>query len=227
MQILALDVGERRIGIAVADLRGRLASPVGAVLRRDAASTRAAIANVVRERAVTHLLVGVPLGPNGEETPRAASIREFAVGVATALGLPVAFRDERNTTQDAVLRSREATELPEGRRRGARRPPSPQAREAARRRIDAMAAAVLLQAYLDEGPARTPETDAFVLRVRAQPESPVGLPPSSSEAQVLRRGLHSAPLLSEGRGEPAEAGESAEKGGSANTAAFPRHGTEG
>lgn len=151
MVILALDVGDRRIGIAVADARGRLASPVGAVVRRDTAQTRDAIANVVRERAVTRLLVGVPLGPNGEETGRAVSIREFADGLATALGLPVAFRDERNTTQDALTQSREATDLPEGRRRGARRPPSPTAREAARRRIDAMAAAVLLQGYLNEG----------------------------------------------------------------------------
>jgi putative Holliday junction resolvase len=150
MVILALDVGERRIGVAVADPEGRLASLVGAVIRRDAASTRTAIAKVVRERAVTHMLVGVPLGPNGEETARAASIRQFAHGLASALGVHVVFRDERHTTQDALMRSREATELPDGRRRGARRPPSPQAREAARRRIDAMAAAILLQTYLDE-----------------------------------------------------------------------------
>ena len=216
MQILALDVGERRIGIAVGDLRGRLASPVGAVLRRDAASTRAAIANVVRERAATHLLVGVPLGPNGEETPRAASIRKFAADLAITLGLPVAFRDERNTTQDAVLRSREATELPEGRRRGARRPPSPQAREAARRRIDAMAAAVLLQAYLDEGPTRTAETEAFILLAPANPSSPRGDGPNPPS-------LPSLP----GIGETTETGKSADSGQSATWPALPRHGTEG
>lgn len=151
MVIMALDVGARRIGVAVADPRGRLATPIGAIIRRDVGGTRAAIAAVARELGATALLIGLPLGPNGEETLRATSIREFADGLATALGLPVAFRDERNTTQDALTQSREATDLPEGRRRGARRPPSPTAREAARRRIDAMAAAVLLQAYLNEG----------------------------------------------------------------------------
>jgi putative Holliday junction resolvase len=151
MVILALDVGARRIGVAVADPRGRLATPLGAVVRRDGRSdARAAIADVARERGATSLLVGVPLGPNGEETPRAASIRAFANGLAASLALPVAFRDERNTTQDALARRVAGVELPEGRRHGARRPPSPQAREAARRRLDAMAAAVLLQAHLDE-----------------------------------------------------------------------------
>lgn len=150
MVIVALDVGERRIGVAVADPEGRLATPIGAIVRRDGPATCEAIATVMRERGGTRLLVGVPLGPNGEETLRASAIREFARAVADHLALPVAFRDERHTTQDALARSREVRELPEGRRRGARRPPSPHAREAARRRIDAMAAAVLLQAHLDE-----------------------------------------------------------------------------
>jgi|GEM_PF-127429 putative Holliday junction resolvase len=150
MVIVALDVGERRIGVAVADPGLRLATPVGAVVRRDGPGTRAAIATVMRERGGTRLLVGVPLGPNGEETPQAGAIRAFARGIADHLGVPVEFRDERHTTQDALARSREVSDVPEGRRRGARRPPSPHAREGARRRLDAMAAAVLLQAHLDE-----------------------------------------------------------------------------
>lgn len=150
MVIVALDVGERRIGVAVADPGGRLATPVGAVVRRDGPGTREAIATVMRERGGTCLVVGVPLGPNGEETPRAGAIRVFARGLADHLGVPVEFRDERYTTQDALARSRAKSEVPEGRRRGARRPPSPHAREVARRWIDAMAAAILLQAHLDE-----------------------------------------------------------------------------
>ncbi len=150
MVIVSLDVGDRRIGVAVADADGRLATPVGAIMRRDMAGTRAAISAIVRERGATLLLVGVPLGPNGEETPRATGIRAFASGLGAAVGLPVTFRDERFTTQDALARAREAEPVTPGRRRGSRPPPSAHAREAARRRVDAMAAAVLLQAHLDE-----------------------------------------------------------------------------
>jgi putative Holliday junction resolvase len=152
--IMALDVGDRRIGVAIADPGGQLATPIPAVVRRDGLRTRASIATVARERGATRILVGVPLGPNGEETVRSGLIRAFASGLGADLGLPIDFRDERSTTQDALARARQATDLPEGRRPVAARPPSPHAREALRRRIDSMAAAVLLQSHLDEDRAR-------------------------------------------------------------------------
>lgn len=187
MVTLALDVGDRRIGAAVADPEGRLATPLGAVPRRDVAGTRAAVAAISGGRAVTHLLVGVPLGPNGEETARATAIRAFATTLAEGLGVPVTFRDERNTTQDALARARATTESPDGRRRGARRAPSPHAREAARRRIDAMAAAVLLQAHLDEA-RTTPGREAA---------SASGSPADDGVAAALAQALADA-LLDDG-----------------------------
>ena len=159
--IIALDVGDRRIGVAASDPTGRLASPVGAIIRTDLASTLDGISSVVRDRSATSILVGVPLGLQGEATKRSEDIRLLAARIGAHTGLPMVFRDERNTSQDA---SRMATAVDlagghvdalgdgssTGRRTRLRPIPSVREREARRRRIDTLAATVLLQAYLDE-----------------------------------------------------------------------------
>ncbi|MSQ43052.1 MAG: Holliday junction resolvase RuvX [Chloroflexi bacterium] len=159
--IIALDVGERRIGVAASDPTGLLASPVGAIIRNDLASTLDGIGSVARDRGATAILVGVPLGLLGEATTRSEDIRSLANRIEAHTGLPMVFRDERNTSQDA-LRLATAGDLAGGHvdalsggsstgRRARLRPiPSVREREARRRRIDALAATVLLQAYLDE-----------------------------------------------------------------------------
>jgi putative Holliday junction resolvase len=159
--IIALDVGDRRIGVAASDPTGLLASPIGAIIRTDLASTLDGISSVVRDRSATSILVGVPLGLQGEATKRSEDIRLLATRIGAHTGLPMVFRDERNTSQDA---SRMATAVDlagahvdalgdgssTGRRARLRPIPSAREREARRRRIDALAATVLLQAYLDE-----------------------------------------------------------------------------
>ncbi len=159
--IIALDVGDRRIGVAASDPTGLLASPVGAIIRSDLASTLDGIGSVVRDRGATSMLIGVPLGLQGEATKRSEDIRALARRIGAHIGLPIVFRDERNTSQDAS-RMATAVDLAGGHvdtfgdgssagRRGRLRPiPSVREREARRRRIDALAATVLLQAYLDE-----------------------------------------------------------------------------
>ena len=130
---MALDVGERRVGIAVGDETGTIATPLVTVQRgRD---DLAEIGRLVREWHVTRLVIGLPTGLSGREGPQAASVRAFAAAVEAALGPdpPIAYWDERLTTAIA-----ERALIETGTRRARRR-----------ERIDAVAAAVILQSYLD------------------------------------------------------------------------------
>ena len=79
--IIALDVGDRRIGVAASDPTGLLASPVGAIIRTDLAATLDGISSVVRDRSATSILVGVPLGLQGEATKRSEDIRLLATRI--------------------------------------------------------------------------------------------------------------------------------------------------
>lgn len=99
---LALDVGERRIGLAVGDEGGGVARPLRTLRRRSARDDVAAIADVARREGVSALLVGLPLTLRGEEGPQAARVRRFADACA-GLGLPVELHDERFTTSEAAL----------------------------------------------------------------------------------------------------------------------------
>ena len=137
---LGLDVGERRIGVAASDATGLLASPVTTVMRtsdREAVETIRAIA---REREATVLVVGLPLGLSGEMTPQAE--RSHAFGRKLRAVAQVVFWDESFSTATAS-ELLAALGQDEAHARSARQ------REAARRRLDAAAAAVLLQGYLD------------------------------------------------------------------------------
>ncbi len=100
---LALDVGERRIGLAVGDEGGGIARPLPTLRRRATAHDVTAIGDVARQEEVSALLIGLPLTLRGEEGPQAARVRRFADACA-ALGLPVELYDERFTTSEASLR---------------------------------------------------------------------------------------------------------------------------
>ena len=99
---LALDVGSRRIGLAVGDVEGGIARPLRTLRRRAVAADVAAIGQIARKEEVTALVVGLPLTLRGDEGPQAARVRSFATSLA-ALGLPVEWHDERFTTSEAVL----------------------------------------------------------------------------------------------------------------------------
>lgn len=132
MRVLGLDHGERRIGVAVSDATGTIATPHSVIDRRGR-DVSEALRSVIAEYDVERVVVGLPLQLSGEEGTSARSARAFADTVAEATGLPVALQDERFTTvtaEDALI---------EG---GVRR------RE--RREVrDKVAAAVMLQGYLD------------------------------------------------------------------------------
>jgi putative Holliday junction resolvase len=128
--LLAIDYGERRIGLAVSDPTGLIASPVGHVMRRP--GKRPPVAELARravELEATGIVLGLPLDANGDETPRAAEVREIGTALASRTGLPIRYVDERFTTA-AALR---AVETMGGSTRGRKGD------------VDALAATVLLQ----------------------------------------------------------------------------------
>jgi len=132
MRIAALDVGEVRIGVAVSDELGITAQGVGVVHRVGGRRDLEAIADVLRPYAPDRLVVGLPLSMSGAEGPQAARVRAFANNVATHLGLPLEFWDERLTT---VAAERTLLEADVSRRRR-------------REVIDKVAATLILQGYL-------------------------------------------------------------------------------
>lgn len=99
---LALDVGERRIGLAVGDEGGGIARPLRTLRRRSVDADVTAIGELARREEATALLIGLPLTLRGEEGPQAARVRRFAEACGR-LGLPVDLHDERFTTSQAVI----------------------------------------------------------------------------------------------------------------------------
>ncbi|HEY4685943.1 MAG TPA: Holliday junction resolvase RuvX [Dehalococcoidia bacterium] len=132
---LGLDVGERRVGVAVSDPERHLAVPLRSVARDGAIEALAALA---REYEVADVVVGLPLTLRGEAGPQAESASAFARELERRLRLPVHLWDERLSTQEAQRRV-----LAPSKRRGRReRTPRPVD-------TDALAASIILQAYLD------------------------------------------------------------------------------
>lgn len=136
MRYLGIDLGRARIGLALADEVLRTARPHATVHRRGDAADLEAIAEVAREYEVTLAVLGLPLNMDGSEGDSARFARGFAAKLGAALGVPVALQDERLSTFEAEGRLRA---------RGVK------ARDQ-RGLIDAEAAAVILQAWLDAPP---------------------------------------------------------------------------
>lgn len=141
--LLGLDVGERRIGVAIGNTATGGVRPLLTLSRTSSAREAATLRTLAAEHGVTELVIGLPLDRAGEVGPQAAVIQAWAAEVGPLVGLPIAWRDERHTSQAAEQRIGGA---PRGRSGG---PPSAAARNAYRARIDREAAAVILQAELD------------------------------------------------------------------------------
>lgn len=143
-RFLGVDLGDRRIGLAIAELDGGAAEPHTTIRR--AASVAADVATletVVAAERIDELVVGLPLDMSGTEGAQATATREWADAVGTGLGLPVRFRDERLSSHRAELR---VGPMKRGRSGG---PPTPVERERHRARVDREAAAIILQDELD------------------------------------------------------------------------------
>lgn len=133
VRVLAVDFGERRIGLAVSDESGSVVVPVGALVRRSDARAAEEVAAAAREREAGLLVVGLPVRPgDGGESPFATRARSFARKLEAASGLPVELHGEALTSLAAEWALR-AAGLSPGRRSGA---------------VDAEAAAELLRDYL-------------------------------------------------------------------------------
>ena len=132
MRIMALDVGKRRIGIAVTDLLQITARPHSTIPRNREAAQK--IAAIIQEMEVGKLIVGLPLHLSGAEGEQAADVRSFVANLAEHISVPVEFKDERLTTVEAEQRLSD--------RRGDWRK--------RKKLIDAVAASVMLEDYLRE-----------------------------------------------------------------------------
>ena len=107
MRVLAVDFGEKRVGLAVSDETGEIVVPVGTVARRSDAQAASEVVAAAREREVERLVVGLPVRPDGSgESPFAARARSFARRLADLSGLPVDLHGEALTSvsAEAVLR---------------------------------------------------------------------------------------------------------------------------
>jgi putative holliday junction resolvase len=145
-RILGIDLGERRIGLAVAEPDGYAARPLATVNRArslDPADDAATLARIVAEQRIAELVVGLPLEASGAHGPMAVAATTWASAVAEALALPLALRDERLSSHLAETR---LGPMPRGRSGG---PPSKAQRDRYRERVDREAAAIILQDELD------------------------------------------------------------------------------
>jgi putative Holliday junction resolvase len=129
-RLLAVDYGERRIGLAISDPTGTIASPAGHIVRRQ--GKRPPIVQIIRraeELEARGFVLGLPLDEAGEDTARAAEVRRVGVELERRTGLPVVLIDERFTTAAALRAVRELGGSTKGRKGD----------------VDALAATVLLQ----------------------------------------------------------------------------------
>jgi putative Holliday junction resolvase len=143
-RILGVDLGSKRIGLAVADAGIGIARPLATVNRGATLDDDAeAMGRVCREQDVTELVIGLPVEAAGGEGTMATAAREWAAAIGQQLALPVTLRDERLSSFEA---ERRLGRMPRGRSGG---PPSRTQRNAYRARIDREAASVILQDELD------------------------------------------------------------------------------
>jgi len=135
MRSLGLDIGDRRIGVALSDPEGILASPLTIINRTDESQDIEAIIDIINQRQVSRIVVGLPRSMNGSLGKQAEKVKAFAQKLGECIEIPVEYRDERLTT---VLAERLAQVVK-----------TKKTREKAGH--DAQAAAIILQDYLDEG----------------------------------------------------------------------------
>ena len=133
MRVLALDIGEKRVGVAVSDPAGRVASPVCVLPAAEVLAHAASFRRVLGDWEPELLVCGLPRTLAGEEGPQAARIREQAVRISASCGLPLEFADERLSSAEAkrILREQGLTE------------------RTMRGKVDMVAASVFLQSWLD------------------------------------------------------------------------------
>jgi putative holliday junction resolvase len=134
MRYIGLDIGDKRIGVALSDPTGLLATPLKIIKRRDDATDIAAIVKLVAEHKAGMAIAGLPVSLGEFEGLQAVKVRCFADKLQQSLTISLAYQDERYSTADARMLLREAGAKP----------------KRLKQSDDAAAAAVILQAFLDE-----------------------------------------------------------------------------
>ena len=131
---MALDIGEKRVGIAVSDATGRIASPVKVLPASEVIGMARPFRMLLEDYEPEILVCGRPMTLAGEEGPQAARVMEQARAIGRGAGLPVAFADERLSSTEAkrILREQGLNE------------------RSMRGKVDMVAASVFLQTWLDE-----------------------------------------------------------------------------
>ena len=133
MRSMGLDIGDRRIGVALSDSGGILASPLTIIDRRYDKLDIGAVIEIIREYEVGKIVVGLPLSMDGSIGKQALKTKAFIQELTNQTDVQVEYRDERLTTVSAKRLKREAGIKKTGKKT----------------RYDAMAAAIILQDYLD------------------------------------------------------------------------------
>jgi putative Holliday junction resolvase len=135
MRCLGLDVGDKRIGVALCDPLGILASPLTIIDRQDDSVAVEAIVRIIDQKGVELIIVGLPVTMDGGIGAQAEKVNTFAHTLRNSTKIPMEFIDERLSTFSAKQLIREAG----SRKRRGKKPD------------DAIAAAIILQRYLEEG----------------------------------------------------------------------------
>jgi putative Holliday junction resolvase len=135
MRVLGVDLGSKRIGLAISDEDGEFAFPAGVLESRGRRRDIAALRELVAERGIARAVVGLPVHMDGRRGPEAEKASEFARALSTAAGIPVETLDERWTSQ-------EAERLMQGTSKKRRREKRSQGA------VDELAASILLRTYL-------------------------------------------------------------------------------
>ena len=133
MRVLALDIGEVRVGVAVCDPGERVASPVCVLPTKEVLAKAPSFRRVLEDWEPELLLCGLPYTLSGQEGPQAARIRKAAAQISAACGIPCEFVDERLSSREAKRSLREKG-MDERAMRG---------------KVDMIAASLFLQAWLD------------------------------------------------------------------------------
>lgn len=133
MRVLALDVGDKRIGLALSDPTGLLATPLTTIERSNQERDVAEVVRLAQEHEAVRILVGMPFLMSGRAGPQAHATRDFVRALAGATDIPIDTRDERLSSVQAERMLRDSGSQP--------------SRD--RAMVDAAAAAVILQSYLD------------------------------------------------------------------------------
>lgn len=154
---LALDVGDARIGVAISDATGFLASPyITLHVSRDEAQTWSAIERLIEETGAEGLVVGLPISLDGTIHSQGRRVQAFVDRLKDHITVPIIFWDERFSTVEAerLLAERGGPE-PAKRHRPASGRKQSRSKRRNKQEIDALAAAVILQEYLDAHTSKT------------------------------------------------------------------------